>query len=61
MAKAIVNTVNPKASATPAKPMPSPGNAAARTALPQPPKTSQKVPKNSAVARLLRLMRDTSM
>ena len=28
--------------------MPSSGKAAARTALPQPPKTSQKVPKSSA-------------
>src|SRR5262249_13033691 len=30
------------------KPIPSPGNAAARTALPQPPNTSQNVPVNSA-------------
>ena len=30
--------------------MPSPGKAAASTALPQPPKTSQKVPMNSATA-----------
>jgi hypothetical protein len=56
IAKAIVNTVNPKASATPANPMPSPGKAAASTALPHPPNTNQKVPKNSAAARLLRLM-----
>src|SRR5580704_12100322 len=52
MAKAMVRTVRPKASETPTKPIPRPGNAAARTALPQPPKTSQKVPKNSAKARL---------
>src|SRR5690349_8156117 len=32
--------------------MPTSGNAAASTALPQPPKTSQKVPSNSATARL---------
>ena len=44
----MVSTVSPKASATPAKPMPSCGNAAASTALPQPPKVSQKVPRNSA-------------
>src|ERR1700722_5371438 len=54
MAKAMVRTVKPKARATPAKPMPNCGYAAAITALPQPPKTSQKVPKNSAVARLER-------
>src|ERR1700704_1767509 len=47
----MVRTVNPKARATPAKPMPRLGNAAASTALPQPPNTSQNVPKNSAVAR----------
>jgi hypothetical protein len=49
MAKAMVNTVKPKASETPCNPMPTPGNAAAKTALPHPPKTSQKVPKNSAL------------
>lgn len=48
MAKAIVNTVRPKASDTPSNPIPTLGNAAASTALPQPPRTSQKVPKNSA-------------
>src|ERR1700743_1512443 len=47
----MVNTVSPKAKATPTKPIPSAGKAAASTALPQPPKTSQKVPKNSAVQR----------
>jgi hypothetical protein len=34
------------------------GKAAARTALPQPPKTSQKVPKNSAAARFESGIRD---
>jgi hypothetical protein len=42
------NTVSPKARATPAKAIPSFGKPAASTALPHPPKTSQKVPKNSA-------------
>src|SRR5271156_4883910 len=54
MAKAMVSTVRPKARATPTKPIPRLGKAAARTALPQPPKTSQKVPKNSAAARFER-------
>ena len=44
----MVSTVRPKASDTPAKPMPSSGKAAASTAEPQPPNTSQNVPKNSA-------------
>jgi hypothetical protein len=48
----MVSTVKPKASATPANPMPRPGNAAAKMALPHPPKTSQNVPKHSANARL---------
>src|ERR1700757_2529317 len=52
----MVRTVSPKASATPAKPTPKPGKAAASTALPHPPNTNQKVPKNSANARLLRDM-----
>src|SRR5579883_3521215 len=43
-----VSTVSPNASATPTKPMPSCGKAAASTALPQPPRTSQNVPRNSA-------------
>src|SRR5450631_1505462 len=53
-AYAIVITVSPKASATPRKPMPTEiwsgllMNLAAITALPQPPNTSQKVPRNSA-------------
>src|SRR5581483_7247155 len=50
----MVRTVNPKAKATPNSPMPTFGNAAARTALPHPPKTSQNVPMNSAVALLLK-------
>ena len=48
MAKAIVSTVRPNASATPSRPMVILGNAAAKTALPHPPRTSQKVPTNSA-------------
>src|SRR6185312_9129818 len=56
MAKAIVNSVRPKASATPKKPIPKPGNAAANTALPQPPNTNQKVPKNSASERFPRVI-----
>src|SRR3569833_1507152 len=52
MANAIVSTVRPNASDTPSRPMPTLGNAAAITALPQPPSTSQNVPKNSAARRL---------
>src|SRR6185312_7252579 len=48
----MVSTVSPKASATPRKPMPSAGTAAASTALPQPPSTSQSVPISSAASRL---------
>src|SRR5580765_2456369 len=48
MAYAMVSTVRPNASATPSRPMPTLGNAAARTALPHPPRTSQNVPMNSA-------------
>src|SRR5579863_817205 len=48
---AIVRSVSPKASATPAKPIPVFGKPAANTALPQPPKTSQNVPKHSAASR----------
>ena len=51
MAYAIVRTVRPKAKDTPIKPIPTPRKAAARTALPHPPKTSQNVPMNSAVQR----------
>src|SRR4029077_9383399 len=53
IAKAIVSTVSPKASATPSSPIPTCGNAADSTALPQPPNTSQKAPRNSAAARLV--------
>src|SRR3954453_5369647 len=52
----MVRTVKPKARETPTKPMPRFGNPAARTAAPQPPNTSQKVPKTSAAIR-----RDISM
>src|SRR6188768_4053845 len=48
MANAIVRTVRPNASDTPSSPIPTSGKAAASTALPQPPRTSQKVPMNSA-------------
>jgi hypothetical protein len=48
IAKAIVNKVKPNAKETPTSPMPTSGNLAAKTALPQPPKTSQKVPMSSA-------------
>src|SRR5215510_13482313 len=44
----MVSTVRPKANDTPCRPMPTFGNAAASTALPQPPITNQNVPKNSA-------------
>ena len=47
----MVSTVRPNASDTPTKPIPSCGKAAASTALPQPAKVSQKVPKNSALTR----------
>jgi hypothetical protein len=50
-AYAIVSTLSPNARATPAKPMPRPGNAAASTALPQPPSTNQNVPHSSAIDR----------
>jgi hypothetical protein len=49
MAKAMVSTVKPNARDTPRRPMPTFGKAAAKTALPQPPRTNQKVPKNSAL------------
>src|SRR5580700_8596989 len=48
----MVKTVSPKAHATPKKPMPVLGKPAASTAAPQPPKTSQNVPMNSAAARV---------
>jgi len=44
----MVRTVIPKANETPMKPIPDSGNLAAKIALPQPPKTNQNVPKNSA-------------
>src|ERR1700752_48831 len=56
MAYAIVRTVRPKAKDTPAKPIPSSGNAAANTALPHPPNINQNVPTNSAVTRWLMLI-----
>src|SRR6476469_9688353 len=49
-AYAIVSTERPKANATTSRPMPTPGKAAASTALPQPPRTSHSVPRNSAVS-----------
>jgi hypothetical protein len=51
MAYAMVTTVSPNASATPSNPIPTPGNAADSTALPQPPSTNQNVPMNSASSR----------
>src|SRR5712692_6555855 len=53
IAKAIVKTVRPKASETPSNPIPTFGKAAASTALPHPPRTSQNVPRNSAVHRFV--------
>ena len=50
-AYAMVNTVRSNARDIPRKPIPNCGNAAASTALPQPPKVSQNVPKNSAAKR----------
>src|SRR5262245_28665620 len=49
----MVSTVRPKANETPRRPIPTLGKAAASTALPQPPKTSQNVPRNSAAALLV--------
>jgi hypothetical protein len=46
-----VSTVKPNAKATPRNPIPVSGNFAAKTAAPQPPNTSQNVPKNSAATR----------
>src|SRR5215213_5485878 len=45
----MVSTERPKANETPRRPMPTSGKAAANTALPQPPRTNQSVPRNSAV------------
>ena len=50
MAKAMVSTVRPKAKDTPSNPIPTSGKAAARTADPQPPRTSHSVPMNSAAS-----------
>src|SRR6185503_6416405 len=52
----MVTTVRPNATETPSSPMPTFGKAAASTALPQPPSTSQNVPMNSATMRMFRLM-----
>lgn len=49
----MVSTVRPKARLTPSSPIPTSGNAAAITALPQPPRTSQNVPKNAANMRFV--------
>ncbi len=51
IAYAIVSTVSPNASDTPNRPIPTFGNPAESTALPQPPKTNQKVPNSSASIR----------
>src|SRR5688500_1785014 len=47
-AYAPLSTVRPNASDTPRSPIPTAGKAAASTALPHPPRTSQNVPRNSA-------------
>src|SRR6516225_3280246 len=52
----MVSTVRPNASETPSKPIPTCGNAADSTALPQPPRTSQNVPNDSAAIRLERVI-----
>src|SRR6185437_11272557 len=57
----MATMVSPKASATPNRPIPTCGNAAASTALPQPPKTSQKVPMNSAASFLVNGMVDSCL
>src|SRR5688572_7231023 len=51
----MVRTERPKAKDTPSNPIPTCGKAAASTALPHPPSTSQRVPKNSAEAFCIRL------
>ncbi|MNE51701.1 hypothetical protein D3C76_1048980 [compost metagenome] len=58
MAKAMVSTVRPNAKDTPSKPIPTSGKAAANTALPQPPNTSQNVPTNSVAERFNRDIRE---
>src|SRR5579875_2960618 len=49
----MVSSVRPNAKATPRNPIPSSGKAAEIKAAPHPPKTSQKVPRNSAIERLI--------
>src|SRR5579884_564411 len=56
----MVSNVRPKANATPRKPIPNSGKAAEIKAAPQPPKTSQKVPRNSAMERRINDDTDTS-
>ena len=51
IAYAMVSTVSPNASDTPSRPMPTVGNVAASTALPQPPSTNHIVPSISAMTR----------
>ena len=55
----MVSTVRPKAKETPRCPIPTSGKPAARTALPQPPKTNQNVPKTSAPSFLESVMAST--
>src|SRR5271155_1936333 len=57
----MVTTVSPNANETPTRPMPTCGKAAASTALPQPPRTSQKVPMNSAASFLVNGMIDSCL
>src|SRR5205814_6192456 len=52
----MVITVSPKATDTPSRPKLTTRNAAAYAALPQPPRTSQKVPVNSAIMRMRSVM-----
>src|SRR6202020_2188055 len=59
MPKAMVTPVRPNANETPSKPIPTWGKAAARTALPPPPSTNQKVPINSAASFLVSGMNDS--
>src|ERR1700679_377069 len=61
MAKAMVTTVRPNANETPSRPIPTWGTAAARTALPHPPSTNQKVPINSAASFLVSGMNDSCL
>src|SRR5580698_5168282 len=61
MVYAMATMVSPKAKDTPSNPIPTCGNAAARTALPHPPSTSQKVPMNSAASFLVNGMADSCL